>query len=280
MALGVVGHGSFDRLGTRICSRHAKHLGQGLYRCVDRKKGARIGILILISAFANLWAKTLFKLPRPYELDPSLELAREHTSAFPSGHSQTSMTFWGAALTVLPKGIGLAAFIAFPLLVGISRIYLGVHFPMDVVAGWALGGVFVALFYFLGPKIETMLHNLESRFRMIIVAAVALAMNFLMPEDTMMGGAFLGSGLGFVLVSKSLRFEAEGSLAEKTLRYALGMAGAVIIFLGPKYLLGDLFPAQTSLIRFLRYGLLGFWVSYGAPLAFYKLKLVVLEKTR
>jgi membrane-associated phospholipid phosphatase len=248
-----------------------------IYWCVDRKKGARIGILILISAFANLWVKTLFKLPRPYELDPSLELAREHTSAFPSGHSQTSMTFWGVALTVLPKGIGLAAIIAIPLLVGLSRIYLGVHFPIDVLAGWALGGFFVVLFYALGQKIEAMLHNLESRFRVIIVAAVALAMNFLMPEDTMLGGAFLGSGLGFVLVSKSLRFEAKGGFAEKALRYALGMAGAVIIYLGPKYFLGDSFPAQASLIRFLRYGLLGFWVSYGAPLAFYKLNLIRLE---
>ncbi len=251
-----------------------------IYWCVDRKKGARIGILVLFSAFANLWVKTLFKLPRPYELDPSLELARENTSAFPSGHSQNSIAFWGAALTVLPKGIGLAAFIALPLLVGLSRIYLGVHFPVDVMAGWALGGFFVALFYGIGLRIEAALHNLESRFRMIIVAAVALAMNFLMPEDAMLGGAFLGSGIGFVLVSKNLRFEAKGRLADKAMRYVLGMAGAVVIYLGPKYLLGDSFPAQASLIRFLRYGLLGFWVSYGAPLVFLKLRLIGLESSK
>jgi len=248
-----------------------------LYWCVDRKKGARIGILVLFSAFVNLWTKLLFMQPRPYDFDPSVGLARESTFGLPSGHGQMSITFWGSMLTVLPRLAGIAALIAVPLLVGLSRLYLGVHFPTDVFAAWGIGGLVLALFYGLGPKLEALLQRWNLRLRLITVAAIALAMNFLMPSDTLLAGAFFGSAVGFALASKNLRFDAGGSLAEKFLRYLLGIAGTLVLYLGPKFLIGDSPASQEALIRFLRYGCVGLWVAYGAPWCFLRLKLVRLE---
>lgn len=248
-----------------------------LYWCVDRRKGARIGIFVLSSAFLNMWLKMLFMQPRPYDFDPSLGLARESTPGLPSGHGQTSITFWGAMLTILPRAAGVIALIVMPLLIGVSRLYLGVHFPTDIFASWAIGGILVAAFYGLGPKIEALFHGWETRFRLIVITAIALIMNFLLPADTMLSGAFWGSAVGFALTSKNLRFDAGGSLQKKALRYLVGIAGTALFYFGPKILIGSALASQEALVRFTRYALVGLWAAYGAPWCFFKLKLVGLE---
>jgi hypothetical protein len=249
-----------------------------LYWCVDRKKGARIGILVLFSAFMNLFVKFLFMQPRPYDFDPSVGLVREITPGLPSGHGQMSITFWGGMLTVLPRLAGIIALVLIPLFVGISRLYLGVHFPTDIFAAWGIGGLMLGLFYGFGPAVEALLHSWNLRLRIIAIAIVALAMNFLLPSDTLLAGAFFGSAVGFALASNNLRFDAGGSFANKAKRYFLGIAGTAILYFGPKLVLGDSFASQEALIRFIRYGFIGLWVSYGAPWCFLRLNLVGLEK--
>jgi len=248
-----------------------------VYWCIDRRKGARIGLVVLLSAFANFWLKYLFVQPRPYDFDPSVGMLTEPTPGLPSGHSQSSVTFWGAMMTVLPKPWGVIALVLVPLLVGLSRVYLGVHFPTDVFAGWALGAVILALYFGLGPRLEKILHGFDMRKRVLSAAVVALAMVWLMPEDTAISGAFLGAGVGFGFASKLVRFDAGGPAGKKALRYGLGIVGALVLYLGPKYLIGDAFVSQAALIRFLRYALLGLWVAFGAPWCFLKLGLLDLE---
>lgn len=117
------------------------------------------------------------------------------------------------------------------------------------------------------------------RFQLMTVAAVALIMNFVLPSGTMLSGIFLGSVAGFVLTGHTLKFATDGTAAQKVLRYLIGNGVAVLVYIAPKLILGDEIASGQPLVRFVRYGLLGFWISYGAPWLLTKLKLMSLEKS-
>jgi undecaprenyl-diphosphatase len=113
---------------------------------------ARIWIVVGLSTLVlQEGLKRLFLRPRP-ELWPRLAtwppLASSASFAFPSGHALASATFYPLLAYVLTRrsspGVrraALAAGIAVALWIGLGRLYLGVHWPSDVVAGWALGAL-------------------------------------------------------------------------------------------------------------------------------------------
>jgi membrane-associated phospholipid phosphatase len=248
-----------------------------IYWCVNRKRGVRLSLLFLASSFFNLWLKDIFAQPRPYELDPKVGLAKESSFGLPSGHAQGSVVFWGSAAPLFKRPWGLVFAIFFPLAVSFSRVYLGVHFPTDIFGGWLLGLLFLAFDYFLGDRIERLLGQTHPRLKVAGAAIIALAMNALDMRDTSLSGVFFGAAAGFAFVPTLAPFKNEGSLAQKTLRLFVGLAGAGLIYLGLK----AAFPAQGSdlyaLFRFVRYAVLGAWVSLGAPWVFLKLRLAERE---
>ena len=108
-----------------------------------------LGIYLSISvAFGagglNQLLKALFRRERPH----ILRLATEHGFSFPSGHAMGSVILYGGLAFVLyhlykgkwPFVVGVIIASVLIILIGISRIYLGVHYPSDVIAGYA-GGV-------------------------------------------------------------------------------------------------------------------------------------------
>lgn len=94
----------------------------------------------------NFMLKNIFARPRPFLIMESVRLLvpPPDSYSFPSGHAAL-----GAAWAVVNhkfKGPFNYAFVAAAFLIGLSRIYVGVHFPFDVIAGWLTGylcGVFV-----------------------------------------------------------------------------------------------------------------------------------------
>ncbi|MDR1144086.1 MAG: phosphatase PAP2 family protein, partial [Spirochaetaceae bacterium] len=86
-----------------------------LFWCVDERKGARLGFLVVLSTFANGFFKELLKQPRPFALDPSVGLAFEPSYGIPSGHAQLSLCFilplaiWAGRSSLARSGGGKAA---------------------------------------------------------------------------------------------------------------------------------------------------------------------------
>jgi membrane-associated phospholipid phosphatase len=111
-----------------------------------------VALAVGSAALLNALLKQLFQRPRPDVVSP---VVTAHGFAFPSGHTMSSMAF-ACAVTFLcwrlrwrwRWPVSVAAF-AFALLVGLSRIYLGVHFPSDVLAGWLISIDLVAVIYLL-----------------------------------------------------------------------------------------------------------------------------------
>jgi membrane-associated phospholipid phosphatase len=284
---------AFTALGTELLYIPVLLL---LYWCVDEKKGARLGCFIILSVFANGVFKELFKQPRPFALEPSVGLAFEPSYGIPSGHAQLSLCFalplaiWAAGSGQRRRRgvkaairLGAALFI---LGIAFTRLYLGVHFPTDILAGWLLGGAMLGLWFLLEPRAAPLLEAGGLRAALIAAALTAIGMNALYPLDRSLGGLFLGFGGGYALMLKHFPFKAgAGALPVRLLRYALGLAGGALIYQGLKLVLpgGDsLFSTLPSwgagspyyeLGRFVRHGLLGLWASALAPRLFLGLRL-------
>jgi undecaprenyl-diphosphatase len=111
----------------------------------------RLGLALFLIAMTGRGLSELQKLwiarPRP-ALDPHLVVVK--TSSFPSGHSVSSMIFYMTMALALTAGsrwhrIAVCAAVVLSLLVGVSRVMLGVHWPSDVIGGWAFGLLWVFL---------------------------------------------------------------------------------------------------------------------------------------
>lgn len=131
------------------------------YLFLDGKRHAAVLVLIAVGgAFVGSIAlKHGFQRPRP-DLVPHGSYV--YTSSFPSGHSMMSAATYltlGALLARMQSRrrvkIFLLAFAALlTLLVGISRVYLGVHWPTDVLAGWTAGGVWALVCWLLARWLQ------------------------------------------------------------------------------------------------------------------------------
>lgn len=114
------------------------------------REGLFAGLALGGSALLNMAAKQSFARARPA---PWESIAPEATFSFPSGHAMGSMTLaWVCMLlawrTRWRWPVTITA-VAFTVLVGLSRIYLGVHFPSDILAGWTAASVWAASCFFL-----------------------------------------------------------------------------------------------------------------------------------
>lgn len=101
-----------------------------------RRSALWFGATIAGGTLLNLGLKQIFAAPRP-DLLPHLDIV--HTYSFPSGHAAGNMMFFGAVAILAGGRLAFIAAAAMIALIGVSRVWLGVHWPSDVTAGWIEG---------------------------------------------------------------------------------------------------------------------------------------------
>jgi len=255
-----------------------------IYWCVNKELGVRLSYLIMLSNYLNGWAKLLYRIPRP--ADPHIVLLRTETSpSFPSGHTQNAVTMWSYIALHVKRGWFWIATVALILLIAISRMYVGVHFPQDLIGGLITGVVLLALYVTLGDRvISPWLRRQSLALRLLLGAVVPLIMLFIYPRDyaglypaetaATVAGVLIGISIGIPLEERYVNFSVAGQWWKRALRLILGIALIVLIYAGPKVLLPEtLAPALETIIRVLRYALVAFTLTLIAPWIFVRLKL-------
>jgi membrane-associated phospholipid phosphatase len=273
-----------------------------LYWCVDNILGIRVAIILMLSTSLNGALKLAFHGPRPYWYSPSVHGMAEETSfGIPSNHAQNAVAVWGTLAARLKKVWGWIVAVLLILLIGFSRLFLGVHFPHDVLIGWLVGGLVLWLALRFWDPLVAWVKKQSASWQILAAFLVSLALfllslipaiwlkatNWQPPQNwaayatqaislqnaATSAGIVFGLLAGLVWIARQGGFQTRGSWWKLVLRYLLGLAGVLVIRYGLKFIFPEGETVLALFLRYLRYTLIGFWVSAMAPWTFIRLKL-------
>lgn len=248
---------------------------------INKPVGVRLAYLVFISIAANTWAKMIINHPRPFEWPavdstPVLKLnARARGPGLPSNHAQTSLVLW-SYLAYRFKQIWLWLLAAFlVILVSFSRMYLGVHFPTDLLGGAILGLIILLAFIGLEPRLTFLLSTQPQIIQIGLALIIPLILIVIAPYPDAVASLSTLSGfsLGVIFEQRNVDFQATGPLSQRAARFVVGFILLIIIFESLDYIIP---PSEHILYYPLtlgRYGLAGFWVSGGGPWLFKRVHL-------
>lgn len=223
-----------------------------LFWCVDKKKGfISISILVVANSLMN-FVKCIVRFPRPWKVMPEISAQRLSTAtgySFPSGHSTAASSFFSAVAACFRKRWISVICAVIILLVPVSRMFLCVHWPMDVGCGMLLGtGTTLVLFNFVSDLFEHIENNSKKLILIgIAILCAALAMGYAMQfkgadeqaySDFSKGLALLAGVLIFYPIeAKFSDFSIEGKWSVRIIRYLVGLAGALFFMIIVKKIL-------------------------------------------
>ena len=252
---------------------------------VSKKKGFAIFSSLAFTMITMGLIKAIVKAPRPFQVLEEIEGKRIKTAtgySFPSGHTTGASSFYfSLAYTYKKRAISILCALAI-FFVAISRMYLGVHWPIDVFGGLALGIGGTAFLYPIFEKLYDNKSRLISVTMIIGIISTILGGVLVMTigsgisdpvgyTDVMKLLSLLGGGyIGFSLAQKHLDYKTDGSRNKTIPRFIIGLI-LIIAIQGIKAILPDL-----MIIGFFRYFLTGLWITYLFPLIGVKVKLFSL----
>ena len=233
--------------------------------CVDFRMGARTGVVFLSSAYLNFVFKDMLAQPRPFILEPGLNLIEASGYGFPSGHAQGSLVFFGMlALLIRKRWFTVIAMILI-FLIAFSRVYLGVHFPTDILGGWFLGGCLLFGYLKFGNRFEQMVAQWSLWQQIVLlVATTGFMLIYATHETIVIVAAFFGVGIGTILSVRFNYTQKPSSFSQHILRLLTGLIIGAAIYV----VLAFIFPRNGEPLyeplRFARYFILVLWFTTGA----------------
>ena len=251
-----------------------------IFWCLDTRFGAKLVYILLISSLINYGLKDLFTQPRPFVLQPGINWIEATGYGLPSGHSQTAVVIWGTLASRIKKTWSWIVAVSLMVLIGISRIYLGVHFPTDVLAGWAVGALLLSLVVWVVPGVLRRCGGFPLILSLVMITGITAVLLLHPSKDSVTVSAmFWGFSHGLLFLSRYFSLSCSGTLDKRIVRYPIGLAVTLAVYVGLKALFPEEGEQLYLLFRFVRYTLLGLWIGLGAPLVFRLLRLVESDST-
>lgn len=255
-----------------------------LYWNISKREGFKLASAFVYSTVINSILKIAIHSPRPFEKLDYISGKRVETAtgySFPSGHTQGSTTFFITFAQIIRRRWFTIIAIILLLLVGLSRVYLGVHWPVDVIGGLVLGVIISYIFcsivdnyYDDTAKFRRIFYRIQA-FVILLTLVLFLVDMFYLKGSMKIEDFFKISGIssgviyGFFTEEKYIDFSPmDAGWVRKIIRYIVGLSLTLVIMLGLKIILPEHFISD-----FLRYALVGLWVTYLWPAAGTRLRL-------
>ena len=250
-----------------------------VFWCISKRAAYGIGVALFLSGLTVQGMKICFRTDRPWVADPTLRPVLRATEgasgySFPSGHTQSATALFGSLGAQTKRKATRALFFSLIALVAFSRLYLGVHTLLDVVASLLISSLLVLLtvkafdFSTVDKKRELVIALVMVLFA-VAVAAVAIALE----SNGMVGSEYaadclkaVGAGIGFaagMFVERVyIDFPVKAkSVPMQVLKLILGLAGILAIKEGMKLIIGVGLAAGI-----VRYILVLAWITVFFPL--------------
>jgi membrane-associated phospholipid phosphatase len=234
---------------------------------VSWKLGAKLFSALVLSVYLNALLKDLVAQPRPFVYSEFESITRPSEFSFPSGHAQHAALLWTLLAVHFRKRWFTIVCAAMVFFIGFSRVYLGVHFPTDVLAGWLLGAVLAHAYVRWNERFIDWADRLsfEWKLGLAFVAPAALTLLHGTPNTAMTLGILAGTLSGLVLARRQRLYAGSNSGPRRQKRLVVGLIGLPLLYIA----LMILSPEDTSrfyyLYRWLRFAAIGLWISFLVP---------------
>ncbi len=268
-----------------------------MYWCINKRFGQRLLFSLAGNFVVNTGIKEYVRSPRPIGTK-GLESLRVSTAtgySFPSGHTQTATTFWTSIMILFKKAWIYILGIVMILAVGISRLYLAVHWPIDVAFGWIFGILFSIVFI----KIFDYADENKQYWILLLTLAIFAVIGYFLKSESYIEyfGILTGFVLGYIVEDIFINFSTEekskgrinfsknkkngNTLIRNIKRFLIGIISLGIVYVVLKLIVGvipNYFDVSNignfeMITNYIRYSIIVFYGVAGVPALFKVLNL-------